>query len=169
MQYLGQFAGVNGIVGEQAFNADGHVFQATGGIEARRDGEADVSGGQPGSFTPGNLDQGAQAGAALPRAQPTQARCHQGAIVEIQRHQIGHGAHCNKIQQGGKVRSAIRERTGLTQLSAQCEQHVEHHAHARQHLAGECITLAVRIDDGIGRRQAFAGQMVVGDQHLPAQ
>ena len=55
----------------------------------------------------------------------------------------------------------------VAQVPAQGQQHVEHHADASEHLAGEGVAAQVRIDDGIGRRQRLAGQVVVGDQHLP--
>ena len=61
-----------------------------------------------------------------------------------------------------------RQRPRFTQAAAQREQHVEDHAHAREHLAGERIAGLVRIDDRIGGRQRRTGEMMVGDEHLPS-
>src|SRR3546814_5376713 len=42
IEYGGQFARLRGVVAEQAFDAQRHVLEPAGGIEARRNGEADV-------------------------------------------------------------------------------------------------------------------------------
>ena len=88
-----QFTRLPRIVGEQAFDADAHVFQSPCRVDAWADGKTNIGGGQGLGFAPCDLDQGPQAGAALPRTQPAQARTHQGAVVGIQRHHIGHRAH----------------------------------------------------------------------------
>ena len=62
----------------------------------------------------------------------------------------------------------IGEAARFAQALAQRQQHVEHHPDAGQHLAGEGVAALVGIDDGVRRRQRVAGQMVIGDQHLPA-
>ncbi len=53
-------------------------------------------------------------------------------------------------------------------MPAQRHQHVEDHADACQRFARERITVQIRIDDDIGRRQLRPGKVMVGDQHLPA-
>ena len=56
----------------------------------------------------------------------------------------------------------------LSQLRAQRDEHVVHHAHAGEMSAGESATGLIRVDNEIGRRQFRAGQVMIGDQHLDA-
>ncbi len=66
------------------------------------------------------------------------------------------------------------EHAALAQLGAQCQQHVKHHAHAGDRLAGKGAAGLVRVDDHVRFGQhdlavPSGGQVVVGHQHLQAQ
>ena len=52
VQRLRQFGGTAGVVGQQALNAQGHVRQAAGGVEARAECKAEVEGGGRGCLAP---------------------------------------------------------------------------------------------------------------------
>ena len=105
----------------------------------------------------------------LPLYSPEQARRHEGPVVRIQRDQIRHGSDRNQVQKRRKIGPGTDDDTGVAQMATQRHQHVEDHAHAGQRLAGEGIATDVGVHQRIGRRQPLTGQMVVGDQHFPAQ
>lgn len=170
LQQRGDLARLRSILGQQQFDAQCHVFQPPGGVQARPQREADVAGGQPARIAAAGLDQGAQPDAALAGAQAAQAGGDQSAVVVVQRNQIGDGADRDQVEQGQQVRlGLVGERALFAQVPPQRHQHVEDHADAGQRLAREGVAAEVGIDDGVGRRQLLAGQVVVGDQHLPAQ
>ncbi|MNM69158.1 hypothetical protein D3C81_807460 [compost metagenome] len=169
LQRLRDVAGLPRIFGEQQRDTQRHVFQPTGRIQARAEPEADIGSGQACGVAATGLDQRLQADAALAVAQPTQTRTDQGAVVGIQRNEVGHGAHRHQIQQRGQVRPlAIGKYTRFAHPSAQRHQHVEDHADAGQRLAGEGVAVQIGVDDDIGRWQLRTGQMVIGHQYLPA-
>ena len=62
--------------------------------------------------TLGNLDQGTQAGAALPCAQPAQSCRNQRPVVGVQWDQIRHRPDRDQIEQTRQIRAAVVERTG---------------------------------------------------------
>ena len=170
LQGLRDLLRLDGIIGEQQLDAQRHVLQPAGGVDPRRQCKTDIAGRELVRLAPAGGDQGLQADAALAGAQTAQASRHQGAVVGIQRHQIGHGAHRHQVQQHAQVRTvAIGKGPAPAQLRAQRQQHIEHHPDPGQHLARKATAGLVRVDDGIGRRQLRTGQVVVGDQHLPAQ
>ena len=150
------------VIVEQAFDADTHVFQPPCRIDARANGETDVGGGQGGSAPSSHIDQGLQSSAALPGAQSPQASTDQCAVVGVQRHHVGDRAHRHQIQQGSEIGLDI-------QFGAQCQQQIEHHPDTGQRLAREIAARLVGIDDGIGCREHWPGQMMIGDEHPPAQ
>ncbi len=109
-------------------------------------------------------------GCACARAQALQALRDEDAVVGIQRHHVGHGAERDEVGERGEVGlGCILERAALSQLGAQREHHVEHHAHAGDRLGGEAAAGLVRVDDALGARQLRAGQVVVGDQRGDAE
>src|SRR5437867_404020 len=72
LQLLRQFAGLPGVGGHQQAIGSAGVFQASGGVEARADNEADALGVHPLEVDVRELEHGAQAGqrVAGQRAQP---------------------------------------------------------------------------------------------------
>ncbi len=95
----------------------------------------------------------------------------QHAVVAIELDDVGYSAQRDQIEQAVQTRFRARvvERTAPAQLCAQCEQHVEHDADARNAFARELAPWLVRIDDGACRRQFVAGQMVVRDEHVDTE
>src|SRR3546814_6670726 len=109
IEYGGQFARRRGVVAEQAFDAQRHVLEPAGGIEARRNGEADVGRTQGLGAASRNFDQRLQAGTALPRAQASQAGGHQRTVVRIQRHEVGDRSeeHTSELQSLMRISYAV--------------------------------------------------------------
>ena len=101
-----------------------------------------------------------------PGADSLKPLMHQNAVVGVQRHHVGHAAQCHQIEQFGDVGRFDRLiPTQTVQACTQGNQYVEDHPYPGQRLAGELATRLVRVDDGIGRRQFVARQVVIGDQH----
>ncbi len=120
-------------------------------------------------LAPRHLQHRAQPRPRPPGADARQALVHQDAVVGIQRHHVGHAAQGHQVEQLAQVRfsdTRSGEPAQLAQPRAQGQQHVEHHPDPGQCLAGERAARLVGIDDGVGRRQLRARQVVVGDQHL---
>ena len=93
---------------------------------------------------------------------------YQGAVIAVQRHHIGHRTqrHQVEILCQDWVRAAACLQTSRLHAAVPQGQHdVKGHTDTGEILAGKGITRQVRIDDGIGRRQLFTRQVVVGDQH----
>ena len=159
-----------GVVGEQALDAERHVGEPAGGVEARARARSRGRRRSP--------RRGVAAG--RPRTAPRRPACarrrgcaqslrDEEAVVGVEPHHVGHGAERDQVEQRGEVRLVARvERAARAQLGAQREQHVEHHADAGDVLARETAAGLVRIDDARRRRQRAPGQVVVGHQHLDA-
>jgi hypothetical protein len=138
VQFAGQGQGMIAVGCQQTFDAQAHVGEAAGGVEAGADGEAQVLAAGPGEGAAGHLEQGLDAGPGLALADAGQALGHQQAVVGVQPHHVGHGAQGHQVQQVGQVGFRLsREGAAFAQLRAQGHQHVEHDAHAGQVLAGK--------------------------------
>ncbi len=169
VQLHGHVLGQGLVFAEQAFDAQAHVVQAAGGVEARAEDEAEVGGGDARRRAAGHLQQRLEAGTGTAGADARQALVHQDAVVGIQRHHVGNAAQGHQVQQLGEVRlghAAPGEPVQLAQARTQGQQHVEDHPDPGHGLAGELAARLVGVDDGVRRRQFRARQVVVGDQHL---
>ena len=170
VQRGGQLGSAACVVCQQAFDAQRHVGQAACGVDARAQGKAKVERGGGRRLAACRVEQGGHASRHLACADAPQALGHQAAVVGVELDHIGHGAQGDqgeqrvKLRLGGGIKNAA-----CTQLGPQCQQHVEHHAHPGHGLALERAAGLVGVDDGVGRRQGGAGQVVVGDEHLQAQ
>ena len=122
------------------------------------------------SAAPGRLEQRPQAGSTAARSNAPQSLRDEDAIVEIQRHDIGHGAECHEIEQVGRIglRSGGKQAV-VPQPAGQRGHHVESDADAGQRLRCEPLAGKVRIHDRRGIRQRRPGQVVIRDQHLDAE
>ena len=103
VEHARHLIGLAGVVGQQARDAERHVLQPSRGVQARGDRKADVRGRESCRVTPRHAHQRLQARTGLACAQATQARADEGAVVGVQRDEIGDRAHRDKIQQGRKV------------------------------------------------------------------
>ena len=168
IQRPGQLPRPRRVVAQQAFDAQRHVFQAAGRVEPRRHRVADVRGRQGTRVPPRHLDQRLQPRRAPPGTQPPQPGRDQRAVAHVQRDQVGDGAHRHQVQQHGQVRLTVAKGTAAPEQRPQRQKHVEHHPHPGQRLGGKAAAGLVGVDDGVGVRELFAGQVMVGHHHLPA-
>ena len=170
VQLFGQFVGAACVVGQQAFDAQGHVGQAARCIDARAQCKAKVKRRGLGGFAAGGPHQRRHARGQGACAHPAQALGHQSAVVGVELDHIGHGAQSDQRQQCVQPRLVTRvKHAALAQLGPQGQQHIKHHAHTGDGFAGEAAAGLVGVDDGFGCGQFAARQMVVGHQHLQAQ
>ena len=170
IERLRQFRGPLGVVGAQALDAQGHVGQPTGGVDARAQRKTEVLCGGLRGVASGHMEQGLQAGLQPAAADALEALCDQATVVGIELHHIGHSAQGHQIQQ--LVQSGLAafiEYAALSQFSPQGQQHIEHDAHAGQVLAGKGAAALVRVHDHIGIGCVVGRQVVVGDHHLESQ
>ena len=167
-RYLG---GSLRFLGQQALDAEGHVFQPAGGVQARRHTKTKVAGGEPSGCAAGHAQQrvDADAGAAVIDARQTLR--HQNPVVVIQRHEVRHGAKGHEIKQHPEIRfreAAAGKPARFPQVRTQGQHEVKRHADAGEMFAGKGIARLVGIDDGIGFGKCRPRQMMVGNQHLDA-
>jgi hypothetical protein len=126
------------VVGDQAFDAQRHVGQAAGGVEARADHEAEVEGAAPAPGRVRRREQGAQAGRQRPWRDALQALADEDAVVAVEFDDVGDGAERDQVEQRGELGfAAAAEPAALAQFGAQREHDVEHDADAGEALARE--------------------------------
>ena len=100
----GQFVGARRIVGEQALDAQRHVGQPAGGVDARPDREAEVFGAAQRGVAPGGRQQRRHAGLHAAAADALQALRHQPAVVGVELDHVGHGAQRHQVEQAVQPR-----------------------------------------------------------------
>lgn len=154
-------------VGQQAADADSHVFQTPGRVQARAGRKAEIGRLDMGQIAPGHLQQGAHAVAAASGAHTRQALVDQTPVVLVQRHQVGNRAQRDQVQPlvQARFRTPL-EPAQLAQTAAQGQGGVEHHANASQRRRTESLAGQVGIDDGFGGRQFRPRQVMISDHHL---
>ena len=84
VELLGAVRRSPGVVGNEAFDAQAHVRQASCRVQARAHDEAEVEGGGLARIATGDLHQRNEAGLALAIAQAFEAMAHEDAVVGIQ-------------------------------------------------------------------------------------
>ena len=90
-------------------------------------------------------------------------------IVEVERHDVGHRAERDEIQQAyGVGVDTRRQRVALAQFVGQRGHHVERHTHASQRLRSEAVAGSVGVHDAGSGRQLAPWQMMVGHEHVDA-
>jgi hypothetical protein len=95
---------------------------------------------------------------------------HHAAVIGVQAHHIGHRAQCDQGQQAVKLGFGFfGKNASSTQLGPQSQQDIKHHTHTGHAFALETAARLVGVDQGMGRGQLAAWQMVVGDEHLQTQ
>ena len=175
VELLGQLQRPCGLVGEQAFDAQGHVRQTAGGIDARAQREAKVHAAGLRRLAFGHLEQRRQARRHVTGADALKALGHQPAVVRIQTHHIGHCAQRHQRQQRIELGlRRLRVQAAIAKLGPQGQQHIKHHADARDRFAGKGAAGLIGVDDHIGRRQRntpldLCGQVVIGHQNLQTE
>ncbi len=170
-----QLLGTPGVVGAQAFDAQRHVGQPAGGVQARAQGKTEVQAGSACRLARRHLEQRCHAGRHGSSAHALQTLRHQAAVVGVKLHHVGHRAQCHQRQQAVDLGLVLRrEPTARAQLGAQRQQDVEHHADAGDRLALKPAAGLVRVDDDAvlwqhGSAVLQGWQVVVGDDDLQAQ
>ena len=91
------------VVGDQALDAEAHVGEPAGGVEARPGDEAEVEARRLGERAPGGAQQRRDARRAAPGAQALQALRHQVAVVGVERHDVGDGAERDQVGERRQV------------------------------------------------------------------
>jgi len=166
IEFLRNLQGTGGIVGGQAFNAQTHVGQTTGGIEARPEQEAEVESGGTLGVPSGGFEQSTNAGLHAAGAHALQALADQDAVVAVEFDHVGHRAERDEVEQVGKVWfGMIVEIAPFAQLGTQGKGDIEHDAHPGDALGGEIAARLVRIDDAVGGRQGLGRQVMIGNKH----
>jgi hypothetical protein len=169
VEHARQLFGAARVVGQQALDAQRHVGQPAGRVDARAQGKAEVEGGGHRRRAARGLEERGHARGHGAGADAAQALRHQAAVVGVELHHVGHGAERDQRQQ--RIELGLRghvEHAAPAQLGAQRQQHIEHHADAGDALALELAAGLVGVDQHVGHGQLGAGQVVVGDQHLQA-
>ena len=157
-----------GVVGQQAFDAQRHVGQPAGGVDARAQREAEVEGGGRLRLAAGGGEQagqaaGQRAGADALRPCATRRRLLASSFTT--------SATVPSATSGSSASSlgcvCASKHAARAQFGAQRQQHVEHHAHAGDRLALEAAARLVRVDDHVGVRQ-LPGRAGGGRSPAPA-
>ena len=99
-----------GIVGEQALDAERHVGEAAGGVQARPDREAEVARARLARVAAGDREQRRDAGLHAAGADPLQALRDQAAVVAVEADDVGDGAERDQVEQGIEARLLQRRR-----------------------------------------------------------
>ena len=111
VELLRQLGRARGVVGEQAFDAQRHVRQAAGGVDARAEREAEVEAGGARRIAAGDREQRRHAGLHAPGADALQALRHQAAVVGVEPDHVGHRAQRHQVEQGVEPRLRARRRS----------------------------------------------------------
>jgi hypothetical protein len=106
------------VVGDQAFDAQRHVGQAAGGVEARAEGEAQVEGGGPGGVAAGGGKQGADAGLHAVGAHALQALGDEDAVVAVERTTSATVPSATRSSRSARLGSACLRRRRASRSSA---------------------------------------------------
>ena len=107
-----------GVVGDQAFDAERHVGQPAGGVEARPEHEAQVVGGRARGIAAGRLEQRGDARLHAARAYALQSLLHQDAVVVVEPHDVGDGAERDEVEQLARFGSLRAEASVEARASA---------------------------------------------------
>ena len=169
VQFPGQAQGFVAAVGEQAGDADAHVVQPAGGVQARAHHKAEVGSADFGVVAASDFQQGQDARSGFALADAADALLYENPVVVVQRYYVRHGSQCDQVQQAAQVGLRVRQQVVVSQVFAQGCQHIEHHTHAGGILAQERAAGLIGVHDGIGVWQFVTGQVVVGDDNLDTQ
>jgi hypothetical protein len=94
----------DGIVGDQAFDAECHVGESSGSVQPRTEHESQVVGRGAARIPTRDLIECLQPDVRAPFANALQALVNDDAIVCVERHDVGHGPQRHEIEQVRKIR-----------------------------------------------------------------
>ena len=166
-QPFGKLRRADEIVSQQAFDAEPHVVEAAGRVDARGECERKIGCDQPRHVAAGHAAKRGDACARAAGADAAQASGDEHAIVRIERHEIGDRAERDEIEQRRKIGlGRSRVTPARAQARAQREQQAEHHANAGDGLARKRIAGKIRIHDRVRVGQRHARKVMIGDDDL---
>ena len=154
LQQSGDVFRFRAVRGQEQVDAEFRVSQAAGGVQARREAEGDVVGGD-GSVEAGGGDQGFQAWPGR-FTDPAEAFTDDDPVLVPQGNDIRHG------RQGGKIQALLHACHTLEGLAD-----LERHAGAAQ--VREGIIPQQRVHDHVRFGNDFRGLVMVGDDHREAE
>ncbi len=131
VELLRQLGSARRVIGGQAGDAQRHVGQPAGCVQARADRIAEVQAVGRGLAPVRDLEQRRQPGRQRAGADAFQALRHQAPVVRIELDHVGHRAERDQRQQAVDAWLGLQvEGAARAQLGAQGQQHVEHDADA---------------------------------------
>ncbi len=143
-----------GIIRQQAADADRHVVDPPGRIEARRDLVAELARRQLVQAATRDARERHEAGRCRARAHAAQAFLDEDAVVAVERHHVGDRAERHEVEEIRDRRQALV--AALLQLAGQRRHEVERDADARQRPAAELRAGQVRVHVRRAVRQGLA-------------
>lgn len=155
-------------IGQQAADPDRHVIETTRGIEARRDRKAEIGRREVRAITPRDLEQRADAGHAASGADARESLRDEHAVVEVERHDIRHGAERDEIKPLGWSRCRGRNEPGRIERAFERDHHVKRNADARERATAEAAAWQIGIDHDVRRGQLGAWQVMIRHEHVDA-
>ena len=163
-----QRARLDEIVGEQATDADAHVVEPTGGVEARSERRTRGPAADNVAMRPARgFAQRANSRSRLAGVNAAQTLLHQDAVVVIERHDVGDRAERRRGRGSPpcSVRSMpMRSNQPRSRSSrAQQREHIEDDADTGEIRAAEPATGQIRIDDRVRVGHFAPGQMMIRD------
>ena len=167
VELLGERDGLRRVVGQQAADADGHVVDAAGGVQPRRDLVPEMARGQVLEPATGDARERHQPCGSGTGAAAAQSLLHEDAVVAVERHEIRHRAECDEVEQVRHCRQASPA-AGL-EFARDRRHQVEGDANPGQRAAAETGARKIRIHVRRALRQVRRRQVMIGDQHLHAE
>ena len=157
------------VVGRQQLGAQRGIADASAGIDARAQNEAQMIGGRLLAQARG-VGQRLEAD-ILAAGHDGEALGDIGAVETDERHDVGHCRQRDEVEvvDEGRLGDASGVDAALSQLARDGDEREEHDARgAEVALAGDVVE-AVRIDEGVHGGQALIGLMVVDDDDIGAE
>ncbi len=105
-------------VGQQAADAERHVGEASGGVEARSGDEAQVEGRGPPRIAPGDREQRGDARLRAAGAQAREALLDEDAVGLVEAHDVGHRAERHQVEEPREVGLGRGRRTRRARAAA---------------------------------------------------
>ena len=158
VQFVRHFERLSPVVRDQAFDAKGHVGQASGGIEPGTECKTQIERGGFAEIPARYLKKGCHAGLHVTGTDASEALCNQYPVVGIEFDDVGKSAECDEIKQLIEMRLCFFiEYLAAAHFGTQGQQHVKHDADTGQIFARERAAGLVRIDDNAVLREFVSG------------
>ena len=160
IQSMRQLFGALFVLAENELQRRHRAIHPACGIDARRDGIADIFGGDGLSGQTDLVQQGDET-RPVRSAQLLQTGLDEGAVFSGQRHDVRHRADSSQV-------AAVFQHF-LGRTAVQCRAELKRHACTAQTLEGAVVVFPARVDDRHRLRQCLRRKVVVGDDQIDAQ